>query len=135
MEIGSGKTYYELQVEKITAHSALPEYHYIQIRQSKDFMEKAYAEKIELDHIASAACMSRFHFIRLFQVIYGTTPRQYLRDIRINKAKELLKKGIPALQVCFEVGYDSLSTFSNAFKRGTGLSPRSYQHLNISNRE
>ncbi|MBN8578980.1 MAG: helix-turn-helix transcriptional regulator [Cytophagales bacterium] len=129
------KTYYETQLEKVIEQSALPEYHYLQVRQSKDFMEKCYSEKIELDKIAMAACMSRFHYIRLFQTIYGTTPRQYLKDLRINKAKELIKNGLSVAQVCYEVGYDSLQTFSSAFKRGTGFSPREYQKMNISNRE
>ncbi len=129
------KTYYELEVDRIASEFGLPEYLYIQIRQSKAFMEKFYAEKIELDKIASAACMSRFHYIRVFQQVYGTTPRQYLKDLRINKAKELIKKGIPATQVCFEVGYDSLPSFSTAFKKGTGFSPKAYQGLYKSNRE
>lgn len=134
-EVVSEKTYYERQIEKIKAQSGLAEHYYIQIRHSKDFMEKCYSDKIELDKIAEAACMSRFHFIRLFQIVYGTTPRQYLRDVRIHKAKELIQKGKPVIQVCHEVGYDSLPTFSNAFKKGTGLSPREYQKLNFSNRE
>src|SRR5690349_5228399 len=93
------KTYFEQEVERIAAQYGLPEYQYIQIRQSKHFMEKCYADKIELDKIALAACMSRFHYIRLFQLVYGTTPRQFLKDIRINKAKELIKKGTGVSQV------------------------------------
>jgi AraC-like DNA-binding protein len=62
------------------------------------------------------------------------TPRQYLRDLRIENARELLKKGHSVTQVCFDVGYDSLPTFSKVFKRGTGHSPKAYQKLN-SNRE
>ena len=98
-------------------------------------MEKYYSDKIELDQIAAAAFMSRFHYIRIFQQVYGMTPRQYLRDLRIKKAKELLKKGHSVTQVCFDVGYDSLPTFSKVFKRGTGYSPREYRQLNISNLE
>ena len=122
-------------MERIASQLGLPEYYYKQIRQSKKFMEKFYSEKIELENIARAACMSRFHFIRLFQLVYGTTPRQYLKDLRINKAKGLIKQGIPVTRVCIEVGYESLPTFSNAFKKGTGLSPREYQSLYNSNRE
>lgn len=129
------KTYYELQIEKVEAQRGLPEYQYVQVRQSKAFMEKYYADKIMLDNMAKAACMSRYHFIRLFQTIYGTTPRQYLRDVRIHKAKELIKKGGAIAQVCYEVGYDSLPTFSSAFKKGTGHSPKKYQQLQHSNLE
>lgn len=129
------KTYYELQLDKISSHYALPEYQYIQLRNSKDFMNRFFYDKIELRQLALAACMSRFHYIRLFQRVYGVTPRQYLKDIRINTAKNLIKDGTPVAHVCREVGYDSLSTFSAAFKKGTGLSPKAYQKLHNSNPE
>lgn len=129
------KTYYELELERIAREFGLPEYQYIRVRQSKAFMEKFYAEKIALDKIALAACMSQFHYIRLFQRVYGTTPRQYLKDVRINKAKELIRKGVPVMHACIEVGYDGLPSFSTAFKKGTGFSPKAYQDLYKSNRE
>lgn len=131
----NGKTYYHEQIEKISSQFYLDEYQYIRVRQSKHFMEKFYADKIELEKIATAACMSRFHFIRIFQSIYGVTPRQFLKDIRINQAKVLLKKGVAVTSVCYEVGYDSVPTFSNAFKKGTGLSPAKYQQINNRNPE
>lgn len=48
------KTYYELQIEKVEAQCGLPEYQYVQVRQSKAFMEKYYAYKIVLDNNARA---------------------------------------------------------------------------------
>jgi AraC-like DNA-binding protein len=129
------KTYYEQEVERIAENLSLQKYHYIQVRQSKAFIKKYYSERIELEKMAAAAFMSRFHYIRIFQQIYGMTPRQYLRDLRISKAKELLQKGLPVAQVCFDVGYESLPTFSNTFKRGTGYSPTEYQKMNNRNLE
>jgi AraC-like DNA-binding protein len=129
------KTFFEQEVERIMKEHPLPKHHFAYIRQSKAFMEKYYGDKIELDEIAAAAFMSRFHYIRIFQQVYGMTPRQYLRDLRIEKAKELLKKGHSVTRVCFDVGYESLPTFSKVFKRGTGYSPKAYQELNISNPE
>lgn len=128
-------TFFEQEVERIMKEHALPQHHYVYIRQSKAFMEKFYGDKIELDEIAASAFMSRFHYIRIFQQVYGRTPRQYLRDLRIEKAKELLKKGYSVTRVCFDVGYESLPTFSKVFKRGTGCSPKAYQEKNISNPE
>ena len=129
------KTFYQQQLEKIAQNHLLMEHQYVQIRQSRTFMEKYLAENIELENMAAAAFMSRFHYIRIFKQIYGITPRQHLRDLRINKAKELLKQGVPVTQVCYDVGYESLPTFSNAFKRGTGYSPKEYQKMNNSNLE
>ncbi|WP_394204148.1 helix-turn-helix domain-containing protein [Shewanella waksmanii] len=79
--------------------------------------------------------MSRFHYVRMFQLVYGVTPKHYLRDLRIEKAKRLIVKGMPVTQVCFAVGYESLSTFSNVFKKSTGHSPSAYQRLHKSNLE
>jgi AraC-like DNA-binding protein len=129
------KTFFEQEVDRLTKEYGLSDYHYAYIRQSKAFMEKYYSEKIDLDEIAAAAYMSRFHFIRIFQKVYGMTPRQYLRDLRIGKAKELLKNGLSVTRVCFDIGYESLPTFSRIFKRGTGYSPKVYQKLNMSNLE
>jgi AraC-like DNA-binding protein len=128
------KTFFELEIERIVAESYLPQHYYEYVRQSKAFMDKHHGDKIELDEIAAAAFMSRFHYIRIFQQIYGNTPRQYLRDVRIEKAKELLRKGFAVTRVCAEVGYESLPTFSKVFKRGTGHSPKAYREQHISNR-
>jgi AraC-like DNA-binding protein len=129
------KTFFEQEVDRLMKEHGLPQHHYIHIRQSKAFMDKYHGDKIELDKIAAAAFMSRFHYIRVFQQVYGKTPRQYLRDLRIQKAKALLKKGYSVSRVCLEVGYDSLPTFSKVFKRGTGHSPKEYRELNNSNPE
>ncbi len=129
------KTFYERELERISQSHSLMEHQYVQIRQSRAFIEKHHSEKIELENMAAAAFMSRFHYIRIFKQIYGITPRQYLRDLRISKAKELLKKGLSVTRVCYDVGYKSLPTFSSAFKRGTGYSPKEYQKMNNSNLE
>jgi len=129
------KTYFEIQLDQLVKEHYLPEYYYVQVRQSKSFMENYLSEKIELEKIAGAAFMSRFHFIRIFKRVYGISPRQYLKDLRINKGKELLKQGLKIPQVCFEVGYDSIPTFCSAFRKATGYSPREYQNLNKSNLE
>jgi AraC-like DNA-binding protein len=129
------KTYFETQLDKLLKEHYLPEYYYVQVRQSKSFMEKYLSEKIELEKIASTAFMSRFHYTRIFKRVYGLSPRQYLKDVRINKGKELLKQGLSITQVCFDVGYESLPTFCNAFKKATGFSPGEYQNLNKSNLE
>src|SRR6185503_6765681 len=88
------KTYFEIQLDRLFKEHYLPEYYYVQVRQSKAFMEKYLSEKIELEKIASTAFMSRFHYIRIFKRVYGLSPRQYLKDLRINKGKELLKQGL-----------------------------------------
>ena len=115
--------------------NGLPPHYYALIRQSKAFIDKYYGDKIDLNEMAAAAFMSRFHYIRVFQQVYGRTPRRYLQDLRIEKAKELLRSGEQVTQVCISIGYESLPTFSKIFKRGTGYSPKTYQEMIISNLE
>lgn len=124
------KSYFETEVERIYKETPFRSEMYQQIRRSKAFMERFYTDNIALNDIAKAAFLSRFHYVRIFQRMYGLTPRAYLRDLRISKAKELIKKGMPITQVCFAKGYESLPTFSSVFKKCTGYSPKEYQQIN-----
>lgn len=123
------KTFFENEVDRIYREGSFRPEQYVQIRQSKAFMEKSYSDKIELNDLAKEAFMSRFHYVRIFQRMYGLTPRAYLRDLRISKAKTLIKQGLPITQVCFDVGYESVTTFSSVFKKCTGYTPREYQRI------
>lgn len=104
-------------------------YLYKRIVQAKLFIDNNYAEDIDLDNIADEAYFSKFHFIRLFKNIYGSTPHHYLRQVRIENAKQLLAKNISASQVCFLVGFDSVSSFTGLFKKITGFTPSVYQSM------
>lgn len=101
-------------------------YLYRRVVQAKLYIDVNYAEKIDLNNIADEACFSKFHFIRLFRTVYGKTPHQYLKAIRMEKAKLLLREGRPVSDACFLVGFDSLSSFSGLFKRMTGQSASDY---------
>jgi AraC-like DNA-binding protein len=101
-------------------------YLYRRLVQAKLFIDKHYAEPIDLNNIADEAYFSKFHFIRLFKTIYRKTPHQYLVSVRIEKAKELLKGNIPVSDVCYAIGFESLGSFSGLFKKMTGISPSTY---------
>ena len=101
-------------------------YLYRRVVQAKLFIDNNYAEKIDLNNIADEAFFSKFHFIRLFKKIYGKTPHQYLKTVRIEKAMELLRVNVPVSETCYEVGFESLGSFSALFKRIVGISPSAY---------
>lgn len=101
-------------------------YFYRRLVQAKLFIDTHYADKIDLGNIADEAYFSKFHFTRRFKNIYRKTPHQYLIFVRIEKAMELLKTGIPVSEVCYAVGFESLSSFSALFKRTVGISPSTY---------
>ena len=101
-------------------------YLYRRIVQAKLFIDEHYGNAIDLKSISGEAYYSRFHFIRVFKQIYSKTPHQYLISVRINKARLLLESRMPVTEVCFQVGFESLSSFSGLFKKMTGFSPHIY---------
>jgi AraC-like DNA-binding protein len=102
-------------------------YLYKRIVQAKLFIDTHFSEHIELGNIADEAYFSKFHFIRLFKTVYGNTPHQYLIEVRIENAKHFLQKGSSVSEACFNVGFDSISSFTALFKQYTKLSPSIYQ--------
>ena len=101
-------------------------YLYQRIVGAKLFIDNNYAGKLDLDLISDEAFFSKFHFIRLFKKTYGKTPHQYLTVVRIEKAMQLLRTDKGPLEVCYAVGFESLSSFGSLFKRMTGLTPSSF---------
>ena len=106
-------------------------YLYRRIVQAKVFMDENYFEKIDLRNIADEATFSKFHFIRLFKKAYGKTPHQYLTFVRLENAKRLLQKEGAVADVCYGVGFESISSFTGLFKRAAGLTPAAYQQVQI----
>lgn len=101
-------------------------YLYRRIVQAKLFIDKNYADKIDLNDISDEAYFSKFHFTRLFKEIYGKTPHQYLTTVRIEKAIQLLQTDKSVSEVVFLVGFDSMTSFSGLFKRIVGVPPATY---------
>ena len=102
-------------------------YLYRRIVQAKLFMDENFQDDIDLDSIADEAFFSKFHFIRLFKMVYGKTPHQYLISVRIEKARLLLQSDMRIADICFAVGFDSISSFTGLFKRMTSTTPSFYQ--------
>ncbi len=102
-------------------------YLYRRIVQAKLFIDSNYYQAINLNDIADEAFFSRFHFIRLFNNIYGKTPYQYLIAVRVEQARLMLQKGAAVNDTCYAVGFDSLPSFSALFKKIITLSPAAYR--------
>src|SRR5258707_15500661 len=88
-------------------------------------MKQHLEEPLDLDHLAHIAAISKFHLVRVFDEITGTTPHHFLACLRMQRAKELLLKPEASItEVCLEVGYASLGTFSKTFSALVGVSPQ-----------
>ena len=93
---------------------------------ARSFMEDNALCPVTIDQIAKEACLNRFYFIELFRTVYGDTPHQYLRRIQLENAYSLLKTGHYSVgSVCHMVGFQSLGSFSNLFKKQYGFLPSS----------
>ena len=95
---------------------------------ARTFIDECYDLPLDLDEISKQACLSRYHFLRLFREAFATTPHQYLMRRRIEKAKELLRvRSLSVTDVCFEVGFESLGSFSSLFRKCVGHAPINYR--------
>lgn len=94
---------------------------------TRKFIDKNFDKPIPLNKIASAVYCSGFHLNREFKRHYGVTPLQYIKEKRIERAKQLLCGQSSVTNTCYSVGYESLSTFSAMFKQSTGLSPGDFK--------
>lgn len=87
-------------------------------------------EPISLRDMSRVAYLSEFHFNRVFHQITGLPPAKFISAMRLNEAKRLLlNTGLSITDICFEVGYNSLSTFTRRFTQRVGLGPREFRYL------
>ena len=98
------------------------------LRRARDFMDREYAEPLDVPTMAQAALMSPSHFSRKFRAAYGETPYAYLMTRRIERAKALLRVGdLSVTEVCLAVGCTSLGSFSARFTQLVGETPTAYR--------
>ena len=101
------------------------------MREVIDYIDANYAKPLTVAALARRARLSPFHFIRCFQASVGTTPHQYVRARRLERAKHLLATTpMPITVICHVVGFRSLGSFSTLFRRTTGQSPAAYRAAN-----
>jgi AraC-like DNA-binding protein len=94
------------------------------------YMKAHLTEPSDLDLLAHVASVSKYHLVRVFGEMTGISPHYFLACLRIQRAKELLlAPGASVSDVCAEVGYASLGSFSNTFRDLVGLTPEAFRAL------
>ena len=98
------------------------------IRKVIDFLYDNYSEDFSLTELAALANYSPYHFIRFFKDCTGKTPFQFLMEIKISKAKELLSSTNRSIcEISLSCGFKNRTHFSNVFKKAVGTSPSQYR--------
>ena len=106
----------------------LPHATFIKLCRARDLLRDCFGEPIALADAAAEAEMSAWHFLRLFRRTFGETPHQFLTRLRIDRAKHLLTvSGRSVTDICFDVGFSSLGSFSTLFARHVGESPHAFR--------
>jgi AraC-like DNA-binding protein len=95
---------------------------------AKDLADARYFEPLSVDDLARAAGLSRAHFSREFRREYGESPHQYLLTRRLERAAALLRTTDRSVAtICFDVGLQSVGSFTTSFTRTFGASPTAYR--------
>lgn len=101
---------------------------FARLNRARDYLAAGYRDRVSLQQAASQACLSPFHFNRLFVQAFGETPHEFVTRMRISQAKKLLlAENDSVTDICFDLGYESLGSFSTRFRSLTGLSPVAFR--------
>ena len=94
----------------------------------RDTMDHAFARPLDVPALARVAHVSPAHFSRQFRSTFGETPHRYLQRRRVERAMELLREtDRQVTEICLDVGFNSLGTFSRTFRGIVGESPTVYR--------
>jgi AraC-like DNA-binding protein len=99
----------------------------LQLCRARDLLADVRSPNVSIGEVAREAGLSSFHFIRRFEAVFGETPHQFRTRERLTAAQILLARGHSVTQVCLDVGFSSLGSFSALFARKIGVSPVRYQ--------
>lgn len=93
-----------------------------------DYIYTFYDRKLSLEELAQACCLSKFHFLRLFKIAFNKTPYQFINEVRLQQARQLLiKSKLEVKEIARRTGFDSASTFSRMFYNQSGLYPSHFR--------
>jgi len=96
---------------------------------ARDILHTFFQEPLDLSDLSARACLSLPQLIRQFKSVFGRTPYQYLIDIRLRHAAELLKESsAPVREITWHCGFNDASAFGRAFKSAYGIPPEQFRH-------
>lgn len=97
------------------------------LTRTKRYIDFNFSNTINLKNLALSQGLSSHNLTKLFKFYFGLSPKQYQINRRIQKAKVNLLNGLKVSDSCYDVGFNSVTTFSKLFKSKEGMSPRQFQ--------
>jgi AraC-like DNA-binding protein len=95
---------------------------------ARDAIDRTYAEHLDVPAVAAVAHVSEAHFIRSFRATFGETPHRYLQRRRVERAMFLLRQTDQSVtDICLDVGFASLGTFTRTFRDIVGETPTAFR--------
>jgi AraC-like DNA-binding protein len=95
---------------------------------ARDAMDRAYAKPLDVRAVAAVAHVSPAHFSRCFRAVFGESPHRYLQRRRVERSMFMLRESSRTVtDICFDVGFSSLGTFSRTFRQIVGQTPSAYR--------
>lgn len=96
------------------------------IEDSKNYMHTHYADDISIQDVAAHVGIHRSYYSKMFTARVGTTPIQYLRQLRMDRALQMLQQGYSIIEIALSLGYSDSTAFTRAFHQYFGAAPTQY---------
>ncbi|MEP1385724.1 MAG: AraC family transcriptional regulator [Paraglaciecola sp.] len=124
---------YSVMVNLVARHSSLPYFSNCKssskqkLQLAKEYLDAYPEQNVSLTQLATLVGLSQFHFVREFKKQFELTPHSYQVQVRVKKAKRLLKVGVKPINVASDCGFHDQSHLNHYFKKALGTTPRKYQ--------
>ena|SRR5215813_1834885 len=104
----------------------------VRLRRILDYVEQHLEEEITVEGLANVACLSTYHFARMFASAVGIPPHRYVSQQRLRNAMGLLAEGkVPLSDIALRSRFSSQASFNRAFRRATGMTPGEYRRRRL----
>ena len=111
-------------------NATMKKFHLVTIEKAKEYINENFQRDISLFEIATSACVSPFHFSRIFKKFTSFSPHQYLQNVRLKHSEMLLKNSTrPIADVSFDAGFTTAEYFATSFRQKYGMSPTDFRRI------
>ena len=100
---------------------------YARLSHVRNYIFDNYYKPIQLEDLSKVALISKFHLLRTYRQVFGITPYQQILSLRLEKAKQLMRKESSVEEIAYQLGFSDRRSFTKAFKKRFQKSPSDYK--------